>query len=106
MYVVIIVKVALFVLWCYGSKFLPTVITVVLSQCVSFLTLCPIYVAHNSSKCLYIYPDTRDQVPWGGWGGTPSVIQVVQHLALSLIVLHFGKSFDKRYYYYADALSR
>lgn len=83
-------QVALFVLWCYGSKFLPTVITVTLSQCVSFLTLCPIYAAHNNSKCLYIYPDVRGQASWGGWGDTPSVILVVQHFALALIVLHFG----------------
>ncbi|XP_032688054.1 transmembrane protein 94 isoform X2 [Odontomachus brunneus] len=82
-------EVALFVLWCYGSKFLPTVITVILSQCVSFMTLCPIYAAHNNSKCLYIYPDVRGQDSWGGWGSTPSVVSVVQHFALALIVLHF-----------------
>ncbi|EZA54621.1 transmembrane protein 94 isoform X2 [Ooceraea biroi] len=81
-------QVALFVLWCYGCKFLPTVITVILSQCVSFLTLCPFYVPQNS-KCLYIYPDVPSQVPWGGWGARPNVILAVQHFALVLIVLHF-----------------
>lgn len=80
-------EVTLFVLWCYGSKFLPTVITVILSQCISFLTLCPVYVPQNS-KCLYIYPDPRDQI-WGGWGSRPIVVLVVQHFALTLIVLHF-----------------
>ncbi|XP_072762979.1 transmembrane protein 94 isoform X2 [Anoplolepis gracilipes] len=80
-------EIMLFVLWCYGSKFLPTVITVILSQCVSFLSLCPIYMPQNS-KCLYIYPDPRDQI-WSGWGSKPIVILVVQHFALTLIVLHF-----------------
>ncbi|XP_024872113.1 transmembrane protein 94 isoform X2 [Temnothorax curvispinosus] len=81
-------EVTLFVLWCYGSKFLPTVITVILSQCISFLTLCPVYVPQTNSKCLYIYPDPRDQI-WGGWGSRPIVVLVVQHFALTLIVLHF-----------------
>ncbi|KAL0110556.1 hypothetical protein PUN28_013866 [Cardiocondyla obscurior] len=80
-------EVTLFVLWCYGTKFLPTVITVILSQCISFLTFCPLYVPQNS-KCLYIYPDPRDQI-WGGWGNRPIVVLVVQHFALTLIVLHF-----------------
>ncbi|CAL1678432.1 unnamed protein product [Lasius platythorax] len=80
-------ELTLFVLWCYGSKFLPTVITVILSQCVTFLSLCPIYMPQNS-KCLYIYPDPRDQI-WSGWGSKPIVILVVQHFALTLIVLHF-----------------
>ncbi|XP_070172573.1 transmembrane protein 94 isoform X4 [Polyergus mexicanus] len=80
-------EITLFVLWCYGSKFLPTIITVILSQCISFLSLCPIYMPQNS-KCLYIYPDPRDQI-WNGWGNKPIVILVVQHFALTLIVLHF-----------------
>ncbi|XP_068983961.1 transmembrane protein 94 isoform X1 [Bombus flavifrons] len=79
-------EVALFVLWCYGSKFLPTIITIVLSQCISFLTLCPIYTA--DSKCLYVYPDAQGKVSWGGWGDKPNIILVIQHFALSLLVLH------------------
>ncbi|CAL7933065.1 unnamed protein product [Xylocopa violacea] len=79
-------QVALFVLWCYGSKFLPTVITIVLSQCISFLTLCPTYTA--DSKCLYVYPDAQGEVSWGGWGDKPNIILVIQHFALSLLVLH------------------
>lgn len=86
-----IFQVALFVLWCYGSKFLPTVITIVLSQCISFLSLCPIYTP--DSKCLYVYPDTQGEVSWGGWGDKPNIILVIQHFALSLLVLHLGKSY-------------
>ncbi|KAL6424024.1 hypothetical protein ACFW04_009732 [Cataglyphis niger] len=80
-------EIMLFVLWCYGSKFLPTMITVILSQCISFLSLCPIYMPQNS-KCLYIYPDPHDQI-WSGWGSKPIVILAVQHFALTLIVLHY-----------------
>ncbi|KAK9307442.1 hypothetical protein QLX08_002248 [Tetragonisca angustula] len=79
-------QIALFVLWCYGSKFLPTVITIVLSQCISFLTLCPTYT--TDSKCLYVYPDAQGNVSWGGWGDKPNIILVIQHFALSLLVLH------------------
>ncbi|KAG7210195.1 hypothetical protein KM043_011750 [Ampulex compressa] len=81
-------QVALFVLWCYGTKFLPTIATVVLSQCISFLTLCPIY-ASAGSECFYVYPDISGEVTWGGWGAKPDVILVVQHFALALLVLHF-----------------
>nr|XP_031837359.1 transmembrane protein 94 isoform X1 [Nomia melanderi]XP_031837360.1 transmembrane protein 94 isoform X1 [Nomia melanderi]XP_031837361.1 transmembrane protein 94 isoform X1 [Nomia melanderi]XP_031837362.1 transmembrane protein 94 isoform X1 [Nomia melanderi]XP_031837363.1 transmembrane protein 94 isoform X1 [Nomia melanderi] len=80
-------QIALFVLWCYGSKFVPTIITIVLSQCISFLTLCPIYTT-TDSKCLYVYPESRGEVSWGGWGAKPNIILVVQHFALSLLVLH------------------
>ncbi|XP_012230402.1 endoplasmic reticulum magnesium-transporting P-type ATPase isoform X2 [Linepithema humile] len=78
-------EVALFVLWCYGGKFLPTVITVILSYFVSFLTLCPFYAPN--SKCLYIYPEMKN-TSWGGWDNKPIVFLVVQHFALTLLVLH------------------
>ncbi|XP_076171835.1 transmembrane protein 94-like protein l(2)k05819 isoform X1 [Ptiloglossa arizonensis] len=80
-------QVALFVLWCYGSKFLPTVVTIVLSQCISFLTLCPTYTT-TDSKCLYVYPDSHGEVSWGGWGAKPNVMLAIQHFALTLLVLH------------------
>ncbi|XP_066585135.1 endoplasmic reticulum magnesium-transporting P-type ATPase isoform X2 [Prorops nasuta] len=80
-------QVALFVLWCYGSKFLFTVITVLLSQFISFMTLCPIYVSPDS-QCLLIYPQMNETY-WGGWGSKPNVILAVQHVSLSLLVLHF-----------------
>ncbi|XP_029032729.1 transmembrane protein 94 isoform X6 [Osmia bicornis bicornis] len=79
-------RIVLFVLWCYGSKFLPTIVTIVLSQCMSFLTLCPIYA--TNSKCLYVYPNISGEVTWGGWGAKPNVILTIQHFALTLFVLH------------------
>lgn len=90
MFILFNLQVALFVLWCYGSKFLPTVITIVLSQCISYLTLCPLY-KNSESKCLYVYPDSNGEASWGGWGAKPNVILVVQHFALTLLVLHLGK---------------
>nr|XP_012144918.1 PREDICTED: uncharacterized protein KIAA0195 isoform X3 [Megachile rotundata] len=79
-------QIALFVLWCYGSKFLPTIVTIVLSQCISFFTLCPLYT--TTSKCLYVYPNVSGEVSWGGWGAKPNVILTIQHFALTLLVLN------------------
>ncbi|XP_076235188.1 transmembrane protein 94-like protein l(2)k05819 isoform X2 [Calliopsis andreniformis] len=80
-------QIALFVLWCYGSKFLPTVIIIVLSHCISFLTLCPIFMS-TESKCVYVYPDSHGESSWGGWGAKPDIILAVQHFGLTLLVLH------------------
>ncbi|XP_012271899.1 transmembrane protein 94 isoform X2 [Orussus abietinus] len=85
---VVTLQVALFVLWCYGSKFLPTIVTIVLSQSLSLMTLCPHYVPQGS-KCVYVYPNVEGSDSWGGWGARPNVILVVQHFALALMVLHF-----------------
>lgn len=82
-------QVAIFVLWCYGSKFLPTIVTVVLSQYISFLVLCPMYVT-TDSKCVYIYPDLHGKDIWGGWGSKPNVMLAIQHFALAILVLHYG----------------
>ncbi|XP_047352774.1 transmembrane protein 94 isoform X3 [Vespa velutina] len=81
-------QVAIFVLWCYGSKFLPTIVTVVLSQYISFLVLCPMYVT-TDSKCVYIYPDLHGKDIWGGWGSKPNVMLAIQHFALAILVLHY-----------------
>ncbi|XP_014604302.1 PREDICTED: uncharacterized protein KIAA0195 isoform X1 [Polistes canadensis] len=81
-------QVAIFVLWCYGSKFLPTIVTVVLSQYISFLVLCPMYIT-TDSKCLYIYPDLHGKDIWGGWGSKPNVMLAIQHFALAILVLHY-----------------
>ncbi|XP_033214958.1 transmembrane protein 94 isoform X2 [Belonocnema kinseyi] len=83
-------QVTLFVLWCYGSKFLPTVMAIVFSQCASLMTLCSTYITENS-KCYYAYPKINGDESWGGWNKSKSndVILVVQHFALSIIVIHF-----------------
>lgn len=78
-------------MWCYGTKFLPTIITVVVAQCVSFITLCPIY-SKPDDQCFYVYPDADGDASWGGWGDKSNVILAVQHFALTIIVLHFGNN--------------
>lgn len=90
MKIIVCSQVALFVIWCYGSKFLPTIITVVLSQCTLLLALCPIYLPSKESTCSYVYPDLKEGVFWGGWSTNSHTILIVQHFALVLLVLHFG----------------
>ncbi|XP_051174017.1 transmembrane protein 94 isoform X2 [Leptopilina boulardi] len=83
-------QVTLFVLWCYGSKFLPTVITVILSQYISLMTLC-LSNEMEHSKCFYMYPLLNASESWGGWNQLKSsnMILIVQHFALTITVLHF-----------------
>ncbi|XP_058796297.1 transmembrane protein 94 isoform X3 [Phymastichus coffea] len=82
-------QVALFVFWCYGSKFLPTIITVLLWQCVSLLVLCSTYVGPGV-QCFYVYPNVTNNTSWGGWDtNRPDMLIVVQNIALVIIVLHF-----------------
>ncbi|OXU20778.1 hypothetical protein TSAR_005268 [Trichomalopsis sarcophagae] len=81
-------QVAVFVFWCYGSKFLPTIVTVLLWQGVSLFMLCPTY-ATPGSECFYVYPNVTSEFTWGGWGLKPEMLVVVQNIALVIIVLHF-----------------
>ncbi|XP_063995307.1 transmembrane protein 94 isoform X2 [Diachasmimorpha longicaudata] len=81
-------EVALFVLWCYGCKFLPTIVTIILCQLLMYMILCTYYVKEES-QCFYIYPDTSSEVYWGGWSNEPNIIMLAQHMALTLLVLHF-----------------
>ncbi|XP_044574421.1 transmembrane protein 94 isoform X2 [Cotesia glomerata] len=89
-------KVAFFVIWCYGSKFLPTIITLVLSQMIFYMFLCPLYNIKTTStntintECFYIYLEIDDNdVSWGGWNTQPNIIFMMQHFSLTLLVLHF-----------------
>lgn len=83
-------QVAVFVLWCYGSKFLPTIVTVLLWQWVSLFVLCTTY-ATPGTECFYVYPNVTSEFAWGGWGLKPDMLVVIQNIALVIIVLHFGE---------------
>lgn len=83
-------QVAVFIFWCYGSKFLPTIVTVLLWQGVSLFMLCSTY-ATPGSECFYVYPNVTSEITWGGWGFKPEMLVVVQNIALVIIVLHFGE---------------
>lgn len=45
------------------------------------------------SKCFYMYPLLNASESWGGWNQLKSsnMILIVQHFALTITVLHFGK---------------
>ena len=81
----------MFVLWCYGIKFLPTIATVLIWQFFSLFTLCSRY-AKVEATCYYIYPNTTTEAAWGGWGEKAEILLIVQHIGLIIIVLHFGNS--------------
>lgn len=53
--------------------------------------LCPFYVKVGT-ECFYIYPDISSDITWGGWGSQSNIILLVQHVALTIIVLHYGNS--------------
>ncbi|XP_044020998.1 transmembrane protein 94 isoform X3 [Aphidius gifuensis] len=81
-------KTTMFVLWCYGSKFLPTILITVTFQMFMYMMICPNFT-NNDHKCFYVYPNTTSNFTWGGWGKYPNIILIIQHLALTIIVLHF-----------------
>ncbi|XP_014222685.1 transmembrane protein 94 [Trichogramma pretiosum] len=82
-------EVAAFVLWCYGFKFLPTIVTVLGWQCLALFALCATY-AKPELPCYYVYPNvTASDVAWAGWASKPDTLLVVQHIALVIVVLHF-----------------
>ncbi|CAB0035951.1 unnamed protein product [Trichogramma brassicae] len=82
-------EVAAFVLWCYGFKFLPTIVTVLGWQCLALFALCATY-AKPELPCYYVYPNvSASDVAWGGWASKPDTLLVVQHIALVIVVLHF-----------------
>ncbi|KAJ8664808.1 hypothetical protein QAD02_006470 [Eretmocerus hayati] len=83
-------QVAVFVMWCYGSKFLPTIATVLIWQWLSLFTLCSSHVKPGS-RCVYVYPNASADSTgaWGGWESRPNALLVVQHIALVIVVLHF-----------------
>ncbi|XP_011308488.1 uncharacterized protein KIAA0195 isoform X3 [Fopius arisanus] len=81
-------EVALFVLWCYGCKFLPTIVSMIVCQLLMYMILCPYYV-RGESQCFYIYPNISGEAFWGGWNDEPNIIVLVQHVTLTLLVLHF-----------------
>ena len=72
---------------------MPTIITVVSWQFLSLMLLCPLYTQPNSD-CFYIYPNVTGEVSWGGWSQNQDAINAVQHVALVILVSHFGNIFN------------
>lgn len=87
-------QISVFVLWCYGFKFLPTVFIVVLFYAVTLSRFCGEIVIITNTTCTMVYPMPADSIPlelWGGWDRHQYSLLTSQHATLVLLVLHFGK---------------
>lgn len=80
-------EVAVFVLWCYGCKFVPTLLLVpsvygaiLASHCHSIQTMPP------NGNCSLIYPLSGEE--WGGWGVHIMLLSNAQLFASSLLAFH------------------
>ncbi|XP_021935663.1 transmembrane protein 94 isoform X3 [Zootermopsis nevadensis] len=85
-------QVSMFVLWCYGSKFLPTVFIVLLFYAVTLSCFCGEIVVSTNTTCTMVYPLPSISIPqelWGGWVRHQYSLLTSQHAALALLVLHF-----------------
>ncbi|XP_023719863.1 transmembrane protein 94 isoform X3 [Cryptotermes secundus] len=85
-------QISVFVLWCYGSKFLPTIFIVLLFYTVTLSSLCGEIVIITNTTCTMVYPMPAVSVPlerWGGWDRYQYSLLTSQHAALVLLVLHF-----------------
>nr|CAD7426735.1 unnamed protein product [Timema monikensis] len=79
--------VAVFVLWCYGSKFLPAMFMVIVFYVLSLSYLCAEIALATNSSCAVIYPNAG---PLGeSWSGHQYTLLTVQHATLVLLVVHF-----------------
>ncbi|KAJ9576718.1 hypothetical protein L9F63_025386 [Diploptera punctata] len=88
---VIDTQVSVFILWCYGSKFLPTVFMVLLFYSLTLSSLCEEIVMNNNTTCTMVYPLPAANVTlelWGGWSRYEYSLLTSQHTALILLVLH------------------
>jgi hypothetical protein len=86
-------QISVFVLWCYGSKFLPTVFIVVLFYAITLSCFCGEIVFITNTTCTMVYPMPADSIPlelWGGWDRHHYSLLTSQHATLVLLVLHFG----------------
>nr|CAD7195773.1 unnamed protein product [Timema douglasi] len=80
-------RVAVFVLWCYGSKFLPAMFMVIVFYVLSLSYLCAEIALATNSSCAVIYPNAG---PLGeSWSGHQYTLLTVQHATLVLLVMHF-----------------
>lgn len=88
-------QLAVFVLWCYGSKFLLTIFITPLVFAASLSTLCQQIVSRLSdddlSRCGLIYPAPDTSHSWGGWTDYPFALSSAQQTAALLLVVHYSE---------------
>lgn len=84
-------RVAIFVVWCYGAKFLPTVIVVLFLYAVTLDSFCFQLTAAQNQTCAMVYPSLEAEASfkWGGWDDHFFGLLIAQHFSVMVLVLHF-----------------
>ncbi|KAJ1527966.1 hypothetical protein ONE63_007896 [Megalurothrips usitatus] len=84
-------RVAIFVVWCYGAKFLPTVVVVLLLYAVTLDSFCKEMATTRNETCTMVYPTVEADASfkWGGWDDHFFGLLVAQHFSVMVLLLHF-----------------
>ncbi|XP_034247469.1 transmembrane protein 94 isoform X2 [Thrips palmi] len=84
-------RVAIFVVWCYGAKFLPTVVVVLFLYAVTLDSFCLQLTTGHNTTCTMVYPSIEAEAPfkWGGWDDHFFGLLIAQHFSVMVLVLHF-----------------
>lgn len=83
-------------MWCYGAKFLPTIVAVVLTYAASLTSFCTDICASSNCTCPFMMdvPNETEQaseITWAGWSEHSYSMLSAQQLALLVMVLNFRK---------------
>ncbi|CAH2241313.1 jg20482 [Pararge aegeria aegeria] len=90
---------ALFIFWCYGCKFLPSIVSILLLYGLTLRNFCEqIAEFTNSTSCWLVYPvnagnsclsEDLAEKSWHGWGDEfYDGLYLAQHITLALVTLH------------------
>lgn len=79
-------QILIFILWCYGGKFIPAVIGILLTYCSALATECPNSILTNTTEENY---NTNDDVNFDCCDD--EIIAFSQQLSLLCVVLSLGK---------------
>uniref|UniRef100_A0A1B6BXT8 Cation-transporting P-type ATPase C-terminal domain-containing protein n=1 Tax=Clastoptera arizonana TaxID=38151 RepID=A0A1B6BXT8_9HEMI len=93
-------EVSVFVLWCYGSKFLVTLFMTPVIYAATLSSFCG-QIVTNSSQCNVIDPSPNHKESWGGWERFRFSLYSAQQVAAFFIIAHFvviSSSFVHREY--------
>lgn len=79
--------------WCYGAKFLPTVIVVLFLYAVTLDSFCLQLTSTRNETCTMVYPsiEAEGSFKWGGWDDHFFGLLIAQHFSVMVLLLHFGK---------------
>lgn len=92
---ILIFQVAIFVVWCYGAKFLPTVVVALFLFAVTLDSFCKEMATVRNETCTMVYPTMKaeESFNWGGWDDHYFGLLVAQHFTIMVLLLHFGEYF-------------